>query len=76
MWWRASVEMKMAPTPMGPNQPLNRASRNVLMSGIHLYNARMAGKRRNSRIKMVMTIRRHTDNPYSLKSWNGMIAPM
>ena len=51
---RASVEMKIAPTPMGPNHPVNMASRNVLISGIHLYVARMIGirlRRRTSRVR-------------------------
>lgn len=50
----ARVEMKMAPTPIGPNQPVNMASRNVLISGIHLYVARIIGirlRRSTSRVR-------------------------
>ena len=52
--------MKMAPTPMGPNQPTKIASRKVLMSGMNLYVAMMAGRRRTRRMRMAKTTRRQT----------------
>jgi hypothetical protein len=40
---------------LGPKWPLNTASLNVLMSGIHLYKARITGRRRNRMTKMART---------------------
>lgn len=75
----ANVEMKIAPTPIGPNQPAKQASLNVLTSGIHLYKANIAGKRRQ--IRMQSAIRTNLQlvrppNVGSLKESNGAKAPM
>jgi hypothetical protein len=57
----ASVPMNTAPTPIGPNQPVNAASRRVLISGIHLYRARMTGRRRKRSTQRARTTKRHTE---------------
>jgi hypothetical protein len=40
---------------LGPKWPLKTASLNVLMSGIHLYKARMTGRRRNRMTRIART---------------------
>lgn len=74
----ARVAMNTAPTPIGPKWPEKRASRNVLMSGIHRYSAITAGKRRRMRTRMPMRTRRHglIVSSGALKSSNGIQAPM
>jgi hypothetical protein len=54
--------MKIAPTPIGPNQPAKMASRKVLISGIHLYVASTIGIRLSNRTSKVKTTKRHASS--------------
>ena len=74
----ARVEMKTAPTPMGPKCPLKTASLNVLTSGINLYKASMIGRRRSKSTRIAMTIKRQTDSVNSSleNSLKGIHAPI
>lgn len=51
--------MNIAPTPIGPKCPQNRASLHVRISGMIGLRAKMIGIRRNTRIRMAMATRRH-----------------
>ena len=63
--------------PMGPKWPLNSASRRLLISGIHLYNPMMIGKRRSNNTGTAMDMRRPTEreSSWSENELNGIQAP-
>ena len=63
--------------PIGPKCPLNKASRKLLISGIHLNNPSMMGRRRNNTTRMAMQMSRQTESERDLSEneSNGIHAP-
>src|SRR6267154_6498091 len=63
--------------PIGPKCPLNNASRKFLISGIHLNNPSMIGRRLNNNTRMAMQISRQVDSERVLSEneSNGIHAP-
>lgn len=55
----ARILINIAPTPMGPKCPQNKASRQDSKSGMKGERASRIGIRRNKRIKMAMTTSLH-----------------
>ncbi len=63
--------------PIGPKCPLNNASRKFLISGIHLNNPSMIGRRRNNNTRTATQTNRPTESErvLSVNESNGIHAP-
>ena len=77
MGCQAKAKEQGLPMPIGPKCPLNNASRKLLISGIHLNNATMIGRRRNNNTRMARQMSRPTesDRASSENESKGIHAP-